>query len=42
MRIVVLVLRNKGDYAFAIDFYVRWPFIAFERLDRFTVDGEMK
>ncbi len=32
MRFVVLVLTNKREREFAIDFYLSWPFVAFENL----------
>jgi hypothetical protein len=32
MRIIVLILTNRREIEFAVDFHSRWPFIVFERL----------
>jgi hypothetical protein len=39
MRIIIEVLTNKGSTCFAFDFYLQWPFFAFEFLD-LSEDGD--
>ncbi len=33
MRIIIEILTNKKETVFAFDFYVEWPFFAFEFLN---------